>query len=141
MPSIDRQWVYEQLTENKTKKLVGDAVLKLLDTWDSISASPEDAKKIVEIFSRVGLNVPIIERVSKDEVWVNARPGDIKVGDEVLVKDDAFTHDHAHMHNGRRCRVVAIRYGDIICNSIDGAKPELLGSHYSPAHLLKLVSK
>lgn len=139
MPSIDREWVYDQLTKNKTKKLVGDSVLKLLDTWKEIQTSPEDSKKVIEIFSKLSLSSPVVENTSKEETWVPARPGDLKVGDIVLVNNDAFSGDHGYIHNGRRCRVVAIRYGDIICNTIDGSKPELLGAHYSPNHLQKLV--
>lgn len=141
MPEINREWVYQQLTENKTKKLVGDAVLSLLSSWDGVKASPEDAEKIVEIFSKLALSRPIVSQAGKDEVWVQARPGDIHVGDEVLVKSDAFANNHAHIHNGRRLKVVAIRYGDIICNSIDGLTPELVGTHYAPNHLQKLVSR
>ena len=36
MANIDIDWVKEQLTKNKTRKMIGDSVLKLLVTWEEI---------------------------------------------------------------------------------------------------------
>jgi hypothetical protein len=44
------------------------------------------------------------------------------------------------MHNGRRGRVVAVRYGDVIFNSTDNKKPLLEGAHYPPNFLEKLAN-
>jgi hypothetical protein len=140
MPAIDRKWVYNQLTANQTDKFVGDTVLRLLTIWESVNVPPEVAEKVVDIFSKLARGESLVEDLPKDEVWVPAVAGSIKITDEVLVKADAFTNDHRDMHNGRRLRVVAIRYGDIVCNSIDGIEPKLTGTHYAPQHLLKLVS-
>lgn len=68
-------------------------------------------------------------------------PGRLVVGDEVLVREDAFSGELAPIHNGRRGRIVAIRYGDIIVNSTDDMQPSLVGTHYSPYHLLKLEKR
>lgn len=140
MPNIDKKWVAEQLTLNKTKKASGDAVLKLLETWENINLTPEQAKEAVAIFNKLSLNEPIHIPLKKDEVWVEARPGDIVVGDEMLVKPNAYEHPEvALIHNGRRGRVVAIRYGDIIVKYTDGKTPEVDNAHHSPYSLLKLV--
>lgn len=141
MPSVNYEWVADQLTQKKTRKVAGDAVMSLLKAWESLRLSDTEAKETAEAFSKLAMGVPIVDQAKPEEVWVEARPGAIKVGDEIMVKPDAFVGDHGVMHNGRRGRIVAIRYGDIIVNSIDGIEPELRGTHYSPSHLLKLVSR
>jgi hypothetical protein len=139
MPNIDKEWIKEQLSLSKTTKASQEAIVKLLDAWSEITTkSKEFQTDVVEKFSKLAVGSPIFIPVNPKEVWVPAMPGRISVGDEVLVKEDAFEGDLAPIHNGRRGRVVAIRYGDIIVNSIDGLNPALVGSHYSPYHLLKL---
>jgi hypothetical protein len=140
MPKINKEWVAEQLTHNKTIKASGDAVLKLLDTWNSLELTPKQAKDAVMAFSKLSLGEPIYVPTVKNEIWIEARPGDIVVGDEMLVKTNAYDNpDLAVIHNGRRGKVVAIRYGNIIIKYTDDKKPEINDAHHSPYTLLKLV--
>ena len=55
-------WVKEQLTNNRTKRIVGDNVLALLEKWESLKNTDPDPQKneanlsqIVEIFSKLAL--------------------------------------------------------------------------------------
>jgi hypothetical protein len=140
MSEIDLNWVKEQLTQAKTKKIVGDSVLKLLDHADTLSdMSESDFTKTIQIFSRLSLGHALIKE-NKNEVWVPVVPGQIKVADEVRVRSDAFSGSTGTMHNGRRGRVVAVRYGDVIFNSTDNKKPLLEGAHYPPNFLEKLAN-
>ncbi len=84
-------------------------------------------------------SIAVVE-TPKDEIWEDARPGFLKVGDEVRVKADAFEDELGQLHNGRRGKIVGVRYGDIIIKTIDGKEPVLDGSHYSPYKLEKLVA-
>jgi hypothetical protein len=61
------------------------------------------------------------------------------VAEIIRVKEQAFTGQQGKRHNGRICRVVAVRYGDIIVKSIDNRDPLLDGTHYSPHDLEKLI--
>ena len=141
MPSVNREWVAEQLTKKKTQRATGNAVIALLATWESQNLTPKQAQDAAELFSKLAVGIPVVDQAKPNEVWIEARPGAIKVGDEVMVKVDAFTSDAGAVHNGRRGRVVAVRYGDIIVDTTDDLDPVLKGTHYSPAHLLKLVQQ
>lgn len=138
MSEIDYDWVKAQLTEARVKRGPGDAVLELLKTWEGIKLSDELAKEAVFLFSKLALNHALVEE-NKNEVWAPAQPGQLKVADEVRVKADAFDGKLGKTHNGRRGRVIAIRYGDIVVNSIDNKTPVLDGAHYSPYHLEKRI--
>jgi hypothetical protein len=141
MPKVEMSWVLQQLTEKKTKKASGDAAIKLLDLWNTLELTEEQAKATVECFSKLSLGEPLVVPVKEDEVWIEARPGNIVVGEEVIVKPNAYTNqDLSIIHNGRRGKVVAVRYGDIIVKYTDGKNPEINDSHHSPHSLLKLLS-
>ena len=142
MPNIDKDWVVRQLVENSVPPKVGDIVVSLLKTWSELTIETEKSQQdAVSIFSKLALGQPIVEQKKENEVWIPAMAGKLRVGDEVMVRNDAFSGELATMHNGRRGRVVAVRYGDIIVNSTDGLEPVLKGTHYSPAQLQKLVSQ
>lgn len=138
MPEVNFDWVKGQMSEAKVKVGTGKAVLKLLELWETIDLSESQMKESVEIFSKLGLNHSIIPE-KKDEVWVDAQPGAILVADEVRVKHDAYTGSTGVIHNGRRGKVVAVRYGDIIFKSTDNKQPVLEGTHYTPYKLQKRV--
>ena len=141
MPEVNMPWVKEQLTNNKTKRIVGDSVLVLLETWDNLKSTDPDPTKheqnlsqIVEIFSKLALGHVIVKEKS-NEVWAPAQPGNIQVANEVRVKWNAFDGENGKIHNGRRGKVVSIRYGDIIVKTNDGKEPVLDGFHYTPQQL------
>ncbi len=146
MAKVDMPWVKEQLTNNRTKRVVGDHVIALLEKWEDLKNTDPDPKKneanlsqIVEIFSKLALGHAIVKE-DKNETWVSAQAGQIVIADEVRVKWNAFDGDMGKTHNGRRGKVVSIRYGDIIVKTTDGKEPMLDGFHYTPQQLEKRIS-
>lgn len=140
MASIDFDWVKDQMTRAKVKQSAGTSVLRLLEVWETMNHTEKSAKEAIEVFSNLALGHAIAEEEAPMEgTWVEAQPGNIKVAEIVRVKMDAFTGTQGERHNGRICRVVGIRYGDIICKSIDNRDPILEGTHYSPHDLEKLI--
>jgi hypothetical protein len=137
MPEVNYEWVRQQLADAKVKVGPGNAVLKLLEVWEAQKLSANLAKEAVEIFSKLALNHSLADKASEvDEVWVPVQPGRITIGDEVRTLADAFEDG---THNGRRGKVIAVRYGDVIFKSTDGKMPVLDGVHYSPYKLEKRV--
>lgn len=138
MPSVDYQWVREQLQAHKIRVGVGNTVLELLAAWEKGKHSSKQNQEVIELFAKFAQNIPLTEE-APDETWVPAQPGNIVVGDVVRVKIDAFTDETGRIHNGRRGKVVAVRYGDVIFKSTDGKTPLLDGVHYSPYTLEKRI--
>ena len=136
---IDLDWVKEQMTVARTRRASGDAVLKLLELWDTLGLTPEQAKEAVDVFKHVSLGHSIVAE-NPNEVWVSAQPGQLKVADQVRVKHNAYDGELGRVHNGRKASVVGIRYGDIIVRSTDDKEPFLDGAHYSP-HVLEVRIK
>ena len=140
MPEVNDEWVRQQMQDAKVKVGSGKMVLKLLETWTSAELSPALAKEAVEIFSKLALNTALsAQQENVEEIWVPALPGQLTVGDEVRVLTDAFQDQSGVIHNGRRGKIAALRYGDVIFKSTDGKNPELDGVHYSPYKLEKRV--
>jgi transcription antitermination factor NusG len=141
MPEVNYEWVNQQMAEAKVKIGSGKAVMELLRVWESMEKlSPGIAKEAVSVFSKLALNKSILEvKDEPDSIWTPVQPGQIIVGDEVRVISDAFDDKTGVLHNGRRGKVIAVRYGDIIVNSIDGKSPDLKGVHYSPYKLEKRI--
>ena len=139
MKKIDRNWAKSQLEQAKVSVGAGTSIVKLLEFWTKLEHEGRDDKKVIELFSQLANSVAVSDSPS-DEVWEPSRPGFIRVGDEVRVMMDAFDGELGQLHNGRRGRVVAVRYGDIIIKTTDGKEPVLDGSHYSPYKLEKLVA-
>lgn len=139
MAEVDNDWVRSQLTENKTKKVVGDSVLKLLASWEQLKQpTDKNAKEIINIFSKLALGHSIVED-DPNERWIVAQAGYIKVADTVRVRSNAFDGEQGKAYNGRRGRVVGVRYGDVIIKTDDGKVPVLDGIHFKPENLEKLV--
>jgi hypothetical protein len=136
---LDMKWIKEQLQAAKVRKPVGDATMKMLELLDSIEINEDQREQAVEMFSKLARGHAHV-KINKNETWVPARPGDIKVADEVRVKADAFSGETGTLHNGRRGVVVGVRYGDIIVKSNDGKEPVLDGAHYSPHALEKMIN-
>ena len=140
MPDVNFDWVRQQMQDAKVRVAPGVALLALLETWNDLDKLSQDqAKEAVQLFSRLALGGNIFEEVKQDEVWIPALPGQLTVGDEVRVLKDAFSDTTGVMHNGRRGKIIAIRYGDVIFKSIDGKEPNLSGVHYSPYKLEKRI--
>ena len=141
MAEINIEWVKEQLTLNKTKKMTGDAVLELLETWKTTKRPPksDNSKEILDIFSKLALGYALVKE-DNSETWIQVQPGAIKVTDVVRVKFDAFDEESGkYTLNGRKGKVVGVRYGDIIMKSDDNKTPLLDGIHLRPENLEKRV--
>jgi hypothetical protein len=139
MKKLDINWAKSQIEQAKVPVDVGISVVKLLEVWSTLNHEDSNDNKVTELFSLLACSVSIVESPS-DEIWEAARPGFVRVGDEVRVMADAFEGELGQLHNGRRGRVVAVRYGDIIIKTTDGKEPVLDGSHYSPYKLEKLIA-
>jgi hypothetical protein len=135
MPEVNNEWVRAQMQEARVKVGVGNAVIKLLEQWETMKLSDNQTKDTLDLFSKLALGHSIVPE-KPDELWVDAQPGSILVGDEVRVKADAYDGSTGAIHNGRRGKVVGVRYGDIIFKSMDDKTPVLDGAHYTP-HLLQ----
>jgi hypothetical protein len=138
MRQVNFEWVKNQFAEAKVRVGVGKAVLELLKAWEQIDMDPVKSKQALEIFSQVAMGHSLVT-INPEEVWVDARRGDLLVGDIVRVSHDAFDGTTGHLHNGRRGVIVAIRSGDIIFSSTDDQEPKLEGVHYNPEKLQKKV--
>jgi len=138
MSEIDMDWVREQMTLGQVKQSAGTSILRLFEVWNTMNHTEKSAKEAIEVFSKLALGQPIFfEEDDEDGYWMPAQPGAIVVTDKVRVKRDRYTGELGVTHNGRVCKVVGVRYGDIIVKSIDGKNPILDGTHYSPHDLEK----
>ena len=138
MPKVDFEWVRAQMQEAKVRVGTGKTVLKLLEVWNTVPIADKAAKDAVEIFSSLALTKSIVED-STEETYIEARPGALVIGDYVKVRHDAYEGEPGVIHNGRKGKVTAIRYGDIIIRTTDDKSPFIDGAHHSPHKLLKRV--
>lgn len=139
---IDIEWVKEQMTQAKVKQSVGTSVLRLMEVWNTMNHNQKTITETLEVFSKLASGQPLVLPMEEENgFWMPAQPGAISVTDKVRVKADAFTGELGPRHNGRVCKVVGVRYGDIIVKSIDGKTPELDGTHYSPHDLEKFIAE
>lgn len=141
MPQLPRDWITEQLKAARTKASVSKIVIHMLKAYEELPAdlNLDDAKKALELLPKLAMGHVLVPEKTGPEVWQPGRPGVFKVGDQVRVMSDAFDGEVGLVHNGRRGRVSAIRSGDIIVDSTDDKAPPLLGAHYSPFKLEKLI--
>ena len=135
MTNVNYDWINQQFAAAKVRVGTGKAVLKLLKTWEEIEVSPEQAKDIFEILSKVGQGHALVQ-TSKDEVWVQAQAGQLKVGEIIRVRHDAFDGDKGVSYNGKVGKIAAIRSGDIIIGSADKTVD---GVHFRPVDLEKRI--
>lgn len=137
--TISEEWVREQFAQARVTQSVGTAVLRLMELWNTMNHTDKSAAETIAVFSKVALGHALTPQNKTAEVWVQAQPGQITVGDEVRVKADAYVGEAGTAHNGRRGRIVGIRYGDVIFKSEDDKTPVIEGAHHSPYMLEKRV--
>lgn len=135
MTNVNYDWVNEQFGAAKIRVGTGKAVLKLLKTWEGVDVTPEQAKDILEVFIKVAQGHALVQ-TSKDEIWVQAQPGQLQIGNIIRVKHDAFDGDKGVSYNGKVGKIGAIRSGDVIFASADKAVD---GIHFRPADIEKRV--
>jgi|AntAceMinimDraft_1070359.scaffolds.fasta_scaffold27887_2 hypothetical protein len=139
MPEMNNEWIKEQLAAARVKVGSGKAILKLLETWESLPPLSEKmTEEVLTIFPQLAMGYALKDEDTNPEYsWRPLQPGQVVVGDVVRVKGDGFADKLGPIHNGRLGTVVAVRYGDVIFNSTDGKNPDLKGVHYSPYKLEK----
>lgn len=69
--------------------------------------------------------------------WVSVHVRNIKPGDIVRVRENAYSGSTGATHNGRLCEVLEIKGGDVIVKSIDNKLPKLTKTYYQPTALEK----
>lgn len=69
--------------------------------------------------------------------WVSVHTRNVRPGDIVRVRLDAYSGSVGGMHNGRICQVLEVRDGDVIVKSVDEKLPILTATHHSPTSLEK----
>ena len=134
---VDIVWVQEQFRGVRARKVVGEAVLKLLDAWEELEVAAEDVSEVVRTFAELAQGHSLLPEES-EEVWVEARQGFVRVGDIIRIRHDAYDGESGKIHNGRIGRVVGVR-GDIIMRSTDDKHPFIDGAHYPAAKVEKRV--
>jgi hypothetical protein len=141
MPEINKDWIAEQLQGAKVKVGSGKAIIKLLEAWSEIpKLSDNMVDEVLSVFSVLAKGHSIVkEENEEDYTWVPLQPGKVVVGDVVRVKADAYDNELGPIHNGRRGKVVGIRYGEIYIKSTDGKTPTIDGTAYSPYKLEKRI--
>lgn len=139
MPKIDIAWVKQQFTKAKVRKITGNSVLKLMETWETLDFPSEQLEhEAIDAFASLAKGHAIAAETP--ERWLPAQAGFmLQVGDTVRVRLDAFTGEPGRVHNGRIGRVVAKRSGDIIVKHIDGIEPSRDDARYPASALEKKV--
>jgi hypothetical protein len=136
--STNFDWIRDQLSGASTPEGQASAVLELLTRWDAMEVPEEFREDTLKLFTDLAMGHTLY-LPNPDEVWVDARAGDLVIRDIVRVKRDAFTGVLGTVHNGRVGVIVGVRYGDIVVRSTDDKEPFLDGTRYSPFMLQKRV--
>jgi hypothetical protein len=140
MSSIDWDWINNQLDRARIQPTARDLITDLLDFWEGVEVSDDVAANALDVFRELAQGHSLLPTNDNgEETWVAVQRGTVVVGNEVRVKHDAFTGQAGTLHNGRRGKVVGIRYGDIIVRSTDGVEPFLDGTHYAPDKLERRI--
>jgi hypothetical protein len=74
-----------------------------------------------------------------DYLWADTNARELRPNDVVRVQLNAFSGKLARIHNGRLLKVLEVKNGDVITESIDKRSPKLSGAHYSPFKLEKRI--
>ncbi len=69
--------------------------------------------------------------------WISVHVRNIKPGDIVRVRENAYKGSTGAIHNGRMCEVLKIKNGDVVVKSIDGKLPQLTETYHPPTALEK----
>lgn len=137
MTMSDIEWARAQMKAAGLVQPTQAAVEKLLKALDAMQLSITAENDVVSTFAKLAVGTALVaEQETVDEVWEQARAGNLVLADEVRVKTDAYAGELGVAHNGRRGRVVGIRYGNIYIKYY-GVSGD--GMHHKPAALEKRV--
>ena len=76
-----------------------------------------------------------------NSLWMSVEMADIKIGDVLRVKNDAYDGKAAKTHNGRLVRVIDRGDGDVIVCTIDMKMPYLAKTRHAPYRLERKVAE
>jgi len=133
------EWENAQMKEARLPHDARAATRRLLNAWAAVTVPSGQVETALEAFSTLVRGKALVVPDRSDERWEIARPGRIHARDTVRVKRDAYSDDAGRAHNGRRGRVVGVRYGDIIVCYEDGRQPPFEAVHHPPTKLEKLT--
>ena len=137
MTDRGRQWVERQLLDAGVDPSVEQAVVSLIATLDEADLPEADAHEAARLFAELARGRHLApERVQGPASWQPAVPGQVRPGNRVRVRADAFDGAAAPLHNGREGVVVEVGGGDVIVRTTDDREPALM-AHYSP-HVLEV---
>lgn len=110
-------WVRGQIKAARVPQIEGHLVEHLLSALQEFDEKqhPVDKEALelaLDVFSKLAQGQPLVADV-QEGVWVQARPGQLVVGDTVRVRVDAYKGAAGLTHNGRVGRITATRYGDV----------------------------
>lgn len=139
MPKVDFEWVKQQLTRAKVRKITGKTAIELLKAWEELDFPSEELEHAaIDTFAALAKGHALVEDTA--DHWLPAQAGFmLQVGDTVRVRSDAFSGEAGRIHNGRVGRVVAKRSGDIIVKHTDGIEPSRDDARYPASSLEKRV--
>lgn len=132
-------WENDQMVEARIPKEASEVVRKLLNVWAEFTVPDKKHQAlIIRTFETLTQGHSLVVQDLPTERWEAANPGRIHVRDTVRVRHDAYSDETGRMHNGRRGRVIGVRYGDIIIKYEDGRQPPFDAVHHAPAKLERL---
>jgi len=131
------RWAWDQLAKLQLPDSVNSPVIQLLNCYWNAHFPVDKTEQILTLFNELARNHSLDVPDERYD-WVPAKPGQIKVTDVVRVRADAYQGGIGQEHNGRVGKIVAIRSGDVIINTIDDG-PKQEGVHHSPFALEKRV--
>lgn len=132
---LDLSWAEGQIAAARVPVPVGRATIELLKAWGELHF-PNESQMIqaLDLFNTLARNEAVVEET--ETKWIPVNVGfNIRVGDTVRVRKNAFADAAGRLHNGRVGRVLAKRSGDIIVRSTDDRLPYLDSAHYPPSAL------
>lgn len=134
-----KEWEDEQMKLARLDSDTRDTVRRLLNAYRGISVDTRKVPLVLEAFEKLIHGHALVVPDDPSERWETATPGRIHGRDVVRVKSDAYSDQAGAMHNGRRGRVIGVRYGDIIVKYEDGRQPPFDAVHHPPAKLERLA--
>lgn len=125
--TTEREWAQEQLRDvalsNDQKSAIQNLLYVYWTARDTRKLDTPDMKKVLELFGELAQGHAVVEENRPDEAWLQAKPGNVHMGETVRVRFDAYEEQDAVNHNGRVGVVVATRPDEVRVRYTDGKEP------------------
>ena len=109
-------WAKAQMEKALVPEEYQDMIQRLVNMYwffeQNNGLDAETMYKIRHTFNELAQGRALVED-NPDEIWVQAKPGNLVIRDRIRVRRDAYTGPTGELHNGREGDIVAIRSGDI----------------------------